>query len=152
MIKNLKNIYLKIPNGLFWGIFFVVSLSLILTLKGFYYYYYKNGTSWNFGAMGMYSSMDYPGTRYAHILYKNAEGEVERMVGMNELSFLVFKEYEAFISLPTNKNAFRLKKALIKKDILSNQKDGKFELIVFKLLYDKNTKIISSKIVMNFVL
>lgn len=98
----------KMPNTLKISLFILFSTSSFFIFFSFYAYNNMNATSWNFGGMGMYTNIDYPGNRWLTIQQKNnISGEIIN-IDSSVIRFLFFKEHESFLSLPTQKNATKL--------------------------------------------
>lgn len=111
MAHNIFSIFSPLPHGLKYILVALVCLSLFFVFIGFYCHYKHDGTSWNFGSMGMYSSIDYPGNRiiYAYIIDK---GHKIQEIDLSPIRDSSFAKYESFLSLPTQKNAQALKKLM----------------------------------------
>ncbi len=136
---NLK----KYPLGLKLGMGFVILLSAFFIFQSFYLYVFHKGTSWNFGGMGMYSSSDYPGKRYAKIYVETPEAGNE-IFDQYRLSSEHFNLYEGFVSLPTQKNADKLKSRILKYYQEQNIKPLNIRVEFWLLKYDKSSKVLRS--------
>ncbi len=102
----------KMPNTLKISLFILSLISSFFILFSLYAYNNLNATSWNFGGMGMYTNIDYPGNRWLTIQQKNNQNGGIIHIDSSVVRSLFFKEYESYLSLPIQENANKLVKKI----------------------------------------
>ena len=130
----------KTPRTLKAAFFLLSSLSLFFILFSFYAFNVLNATSWNFGGMGMYTTIDNPSNNWLHIYQTNKENKEKEIIDTFALRSAYFKEYESYVSLPTYINA----KKLVEKINLNDKETTHVELWTLK--YNSKDQYVSKHI------